>query len=134
SIFKSGGRSVADLDENGRLVVERSAAVDIVAYMVAVFLRREPGCRPLAGIDTQARPIDILVIDDPLAVAGRDVVAARVIRNFDDFPEGGASRGIGTTTPVPSGGSGDVRCGWSGGRQGDRPVDGGVADRWAFRS
>jgi hypothetical protein len=61
--------------------------VDIVAYMVAVFLRREPGCRPLAGIDTQARPIDILVIDDPLAVAGRDVVAARVIRNFDDFPE-----------------------------------------------
>src|SRR5260370_40122840 len=28
-----------------------------------------------------------LVIDDPLAVAGRDVVAARVIRNFDDFPE-----------------------------------------------
>jgi hypothetical protein len=28
-----------------------------------------------------------LVIDDPLAVAGRDVVAARVVRNFDDFPE-----------------------------------------------
>src|SRR2546427_42289 len=28
-----------------------------------------------------------LVIDDPLAVAGRNVVAARVIRNFDDFPE-----------------------------------------------
>jgi hypothetical protein len=27
------------------------------------------------------------VIDDPLAVAGRDVVAARVVRNFDDFPE-----------------------------------------------
>ena len=26
-------------------------------------------------------------MDDPLAVAGRDVVAARVIRNFDDFPE-----------------------------------------------
>jgi hypothetical protein len=23
----------------------------------------------------------------PLAVAGRDVVAARVVRNFDDFPE-----------------------------------------------
>jgi hypothetical protein len=44
-------------------------------------LRREPGCRPLA------RTLDVLVIDDPLAVAGRDVVAARVVRNFDDFPE-----------------------------------------------
>ena len=31
---------------------------------------------------------DALVIDDPLAVAGRDVVAARVVRNFDDFPSG----------------------------------------------
>src|SRR5262245_66258494 len=26
-------------------------------------------------------------MDDPLAVAGRDVVAARVVRNFDDFPK-----------------------------------------------
>src|SRR5262249_29488475 len=31
--------------------------------------------------------LDVLVIDDPLAVAGHDVVAARVISNFDDFPE-----------------------------------------------
>jgi hypothetical protein len=55
--------------------------------VVAVLLRRESGCRPLAGIDTQPRTLDVLVIDDPLAVAGRDVVAARVVRNFDDFPE-----------------------------------------------
>jgi hypothetical protein len=41
----------------------------------------------LRDIDTQPRTLDVLVIDDPLAVAGRDVVAARVIRNFDDFPE-----------------------------------------------
>ena len=59
----------------------------VVAYVVAVLLRRESGCRPLAGIDTQPRTLDVLVIDDPLAVAGRDVVAARVVRNFDDFPE-----------------------------------------------
>jgi len=58
-----------------------------VAYVVAVLLRRESGCRPLAGIDTQPRTLDVLVIDDPLAVAGRDVIAARVVRNFDDFPE-----------------------------------------------
>jgi len=58
-----------------------------VAYVVAVLPRRESGCRPLAGIDTQPRTLDVLVIDDPLAVAGRDVVAARVVRNFDDFPE-----------------------------------------------
>jgi hypothetical protein len=58
-----------------------------VAYVVAVLLRREPGCRPLTGIDTQPRTLDVLVIDDRLAVAGRDVVAARVVRNFDDFPE-----------------------------------------------
>ena len=58
-----------------------------MAYVVAVLLRREPGCRPLAGIDTQPRSLDVLVIDDPLAVAGRDVVAARVVRNFDDFTE-----------------------------------------------
>jgi hypothetical protein len=31
--------------------------------------------------------LDVLVIDDRLAVAGRDVVAARVVRNFGDFPE-----------------------------------------------
>jgi len=31
--------------------------------------------------------LDVLVIDNRLAVAGRDIVAARVIRNFDDFPE-----------------------------------------------
>src|SRR5258708_35741560 len=62
-------------------------SLDVVAYVVAVLLRRESGFRPLAGIDTQPRTLDVLVIDDPLAVAGRDVVAARVVRNFDDFPE-----------------------------------------------
>jgi len=45
------------------------------------------GYRPLAGIDTQPRALDVLVIDDPLTVAGRDGVAARVVHNFDDFPE-----------------------------------------------
>jgi hypothetical protein len=59
----------------------------VVAYVVAVLPRREPSSGPLTGIDTQPRTLDVLVIDDPLAVAGRDVVAARVIRNFDDFPE-----------------------------------------------
>src|SRR6266481_5408993 len=63
------------------------AASHIVLDAIAVLLRRESGCRPLAGIDTQPRTLDVLVIDDPLAVAGRDVVAARVVRNFDDFPE-----------------------------------------------
>ena len=38
-----------------RLEVERWVTLDTVAYMVAVFLRREPGCRPLAGINLQAR-------------------------------------------------------------------------------
>jgi hypothetical protein len=58
-----------------------------MAYVVAVLPRREPGGRPLAGVDPKTRALDVLVIDDPLAVAGRDVVAARVVRNFDDFPE-----------------------------------------------
>jgi hypothetical protein len=31
--------------------------------------------------------LDVLVIDDRLAVTGRDVIAARVIRNFNDFLE-----------------------------------------------
>jgi hypothetical protein len=31
--------------------------------------------------------LDILVIDDALTVAGCDEVAARVVRNFDDFPK-----------------------------------------------
>src|SRR5260370_19863527 len=61
-------------------------SLDVVAYVVAVLPRRESGCRPLAGIDTQPRTLDVLVIDDPLAVADRDVVAAPVVRNFDDFP------------------------------------------------
>ena len=59
----------------------------IVLDAIAVLLRREPSSGPLTGIDTQPRSLDVLVIDDPLAVAGRDVVAARVVRNFDDFPE-----------------------------------------------
>src|SRR5258706_16399908 len=66
---------------------KRPRSLDVMAYVVAVLPRRESGCRPLAGIDTQPRTLDVLVIDDPLAVAGRDVVAARVVRNFDDFPE-----------------------------------------------
>src|SRR5262245_24473801 len=62
-------------------------SLDVVAYAVAVLLRGESGCRPLPGIDPKTRALDVLVIDDLLAVPGRDVVAARVIRNFDDFPE-----------------------------------------------
>ena len=37
----------------------------------------------------------------------------------------GVGRGIGTTTPVPSGGSGDCIDDESGATPGDRPVDGG---------
>src|SRR5712671_478184 len=62
-------------------------SLDLVAYVVAVLPRRESGCRPLAGIDTQPRTLYVFVVDDPLALAGRDVVAARVVRNFDDLPE-----------------------------------------------
>jgi hypothetical protein len=50
-------------------------------------LRHEPGGRPLAGVDTQPRTLDVLVVDDPIAVGGRDVVAALVVSNLDDFPE-----------------------------------------------
>ena len=75
----------ADLDQNRRLEVE--AALVVVLDTIAVFPRREPSGGPLTGIDPKTRALDVLVIDDPLAVAGRDVVAARVVRNFDDFPE-----------------------------------------------
>src|SRR6266852_482183 len=78
-------RKAADLNQHRRL--EADPALHIVLDAVAMLLRRESGCRPLAGIDTQPRTLDVLVIDDPLAVAGRDVVTARVVRNFDDFPE-----------------------------------------------
>src|SRR4029077_18864642 len=37
----------------------------------------------------------------------------------------GVGRGIGTTTPVPSGGSGDCICDWSGATPGVTGVDGG---------
>jgi len=70
----------ADLDQDCR---HRSAAAALDPDIIAVFLRRESCCRPLASIDTQPRALDVLVIDDPLAVAGRDVVAARVVRNFE---------------------------------------------------
>src|SRR6266481_4549137 len=75
-----------------KAVASYSTATEILCEraepeLVGVLLRRESGCRPLAGIDTQPRTLDVLVIDDPLAVAGRDVVAARVVRNFNDFPE-----------------------------------------------
>src|SRR5262249_27809877 len=76
----------ADLDQNRRLEVE--PALMIVLNAIAVLLRREPSSGPFTRIDTQSRALDVLVINDRLAVAGRDVVAARVVRNFDDFPEG----------------------------------------------
>src|SRR5262249_7871378 len=37
------------------------ATLHIVLDAIAVLLRREPGFRPLAGIDTQPRPLDVLV-------------------------------------------------------------------------
>ena len=77
--------AAADLNQHRRLEVE--AALVVMLDAITVLLRRELRSGPLAGIDTQPRTLDVLVIDDPLAVAGRDVVAARVIRNFDDFPE-----------------------------------------------
>jgi hypothetical protein len=61
-------------------------SLDVVAYVVAVLLRRESGCR-LMGIDSKTRALDVLMIYDFLTVSVRDVVAARVVRNFDDFSE-----------------------------------------------
>jgi hypothetical protein len=75
----------ADLDQNRRLKVR--PALVVVLDTIAVLLRREPSSGPLTGIDPKARALDVLVIDDRLAVAGRDVIAARVVCNFDDFPE-----------------------------------------------
>jgi hypothetical protein len=57
-------------------------SLDVVAYVAAVLLRRESGCRPLTGIDPKTRALDVLMIYDFLTVSVRDVVAARVVRNF----------------------------------------------------
>jgi hypothetical protein len=46
--------------ENGWLEVERCVALDFVAYVVAVFLRREPGCHPFTGIDAQSVSLNTL--------------------------------------------------------------------------
>jgi hypothetical protein len=54
----------AALNQYSRLEVD--AASHIVLDAIAVFPRRESGCRPLAGIDTQPRTLDVLVIDDRL--------------------------------------------------------------------
>ena len=58
-----------------------------MGYSIAVFLRRKPGCSPLESIDPKTRPSDVLVVDNLLAVGGRDVVSAAVARNLEDFPE-----------------------------------------------
>ena len=52
-------------------------SLDVVAYVVAVLLRRESGCRPLTGIDPQPRSLDVLVIDDPLAVRSGGASASK---------------------------------------------------------
>src|SRR5260221_1166719 len=57
----------ADLHKHRRLEVQ---PFHVMLDTIAVLLRRESGCRPLAGIDTQPRTLDVLVIDDRLAVAG----------------------------------------------------------------
>src|SRR5260370_25676106 len=75
----------ADLNQHRRLKFE--PALVVVLDTVAVFPRRELSSGPLTGIDPKTRALDVLVIDDRLAVTGRDVIAAFVIRNFDDFPE-----------------------------------------------
>ena len=43
----------ADLDQNRRLEIE--PAFVVVLDAIAVLLRREPGCRPLTGVNLQAR-------------------------------------------------------------------------------
>ena len=70
------GRASADLDQDRRLKV---AALYIMLDAIAVFARSEPSGGPLTGIDPKTRALDVLVIDDVLAVPGRDVVAARVV-------------------------------------------------------
>ena len=70
-------------DKDRRLAVG-PWSLDVVAYVVALLLRRESGCRPLAGIDPKTRTLDILVIDDRLAVAGRDVVSDRRSRQSNE--------------------------------------------------
>src|SRR6266404_6263079 len=89
-VYKLSSKLVVQLTIHGdqdRQLEVGPWSLDVVAYVVAVLLRRESGCRPLAGIDTQPRTLDVLVIDDPLAVAGRDVVTARVVeeRAFSIF-------------------------------------------------
>jgi hypothetical protein len=44
----------ADLHKHRRLEIDPWSP-DVVAYVVAVLLRREPGCRPLTGVNLQAR-------------------------------------------------------------------------------
>ena len=45
--------AAANLDQNRRLEVK--VALVIVLDAIAVLLRREPGCRPLTGVNLQAR-------------------------------------------------------------------------------
>jgi hypothetical protein len=70
-------------DKDRRLAVG-PWSLDVVAYVVALLLRRESGCRPLTGIDPKTRTLDDLVIDDRLAVAGRDVVSDRRSRQSNE--------------------------------------------------
>ena len=63
------GRASADLDQDRRLKV---AALHIMLDAIAVFARSEPSGGPLTGIDPKTRALDVLVIDDRLAVAGRN--------------------------------------------------------------
>jgi hypothetical protein len=49
----------------------------------------------------------------------------QVVNAEPDGSNWGAGSWIGKTTPVPSGGSGDVTCDWSGAMPGEEPVVGG---------
>jgi len=53
--------SAAAGDEDSWLEVD-AAAFDIVAYAVAVLLRREPGCHPFASIDAQSISLNTLQV------------------------------------------------------------------------
>jgi hypothetical protein len=96
---------------------------DLQTSCWVVQLRLQPLLPDPAGFASVAAVVGTQVLWQFMACVSQ--LSVQVVNVDPDGSNWGVGWAIGATTPVPSGGSGDCICDWSGGRPGDRPVDGG---------
>jgi hypothetical protein len=78
-------RKTSPFPADGRHHRAAVLAADVQIDLLAVALRRQLAEVPLAGVDPQARSVDVLVVGDPVAVGVDDEVAGSVVGDVEQL-------------------------------------------------